>query len=138
MPGAGALPIAGAGAPLGRRCRTEALFGPTQDGGGGASCATIIMKSTRSAHVFAILREDIKTRAIGIEQQGRHHARIERRLTKPAFVACDDLRHIQVLTRQSDDELRQMVRRPPCTPRSPKSCNTGRAGYSARNRSRGN
>src|ERR1700722_16553409 len=33
----------------------------------------------------------IKTRAIGIEQQGRHHARIERRLTKPAFVACDDL-----------------------------------------------
>ena len=53
----------------------------------------------------------IKTRAIGIEQQGRHHARIERRLTKPAFVACDDLRQIQVLARQSDDELRQMVRR---------------------------
>src|SRR5277367_6392654 len=50
-------------------------------------------------------------RAIGIEQQGRHHARIERRLTKPAFVACDDLRQIQVLARQSDDELRQMVRR---------------------------
>ena len=53
----------------------------------------------------------IKTRAIGIEQQGRHHARIERRLTKPAFVACDDLRQIQVLARQSDDEVRQMVRR---------------------------
>ncbi len=53
----------------------------------------------------------IKTRAIGIEQQGRHHARIERRLTKPAFVACDDLQQIQVLARQSDDELRQMVRR---------------------------
>ena len=53
----------------------------------------------------------IKTRAIGIEQQGRHHARIEWRLTKPAFVACDDLRQIQVLARQSDDELRQMVRR---------------------------
>src|SRR5215831_20497422 len=33
------------------------------------------------------------------------------RLTKPAFVACDDLRQIQVLARQSDDELRQMVRR---------------------------
>ena len=30
----------------------------------------------------------IKTRAIGIEQQGRHHARIEWRLTKPALVAC--------------------------------------------------
>src|ERR1700688_3032898 len=44
-------------------------------------------------------------------QQGRHHARIERRLTKPAFVACEDLRQIQVLARQSDDELRQMVRR---------------------------
>ena len=44
----------------------------------------------------------IKTRAIGIEQQGRHHARIEWRLTKPAFVACDDLRQIQVLARQSD------------------------------------
>jgi len=27
------------------------------------------------------------------------------------FVACDDLRQIQVLARQSDDELRQMVRR---------------------------
>jgi hypothetical protein len=53
----------------------------------------------------------IKTRAIGIEQQGRHHARIERRLTKPAFVARHDLRQIQVLARQSDDELRQMVRR---------------------------
>src|SRR5262245_8896337 len=53
----------------------------------------------------------INARAIGIEQQGRHHARIERRLTKPALVACDDLRHIQVLARQSDDELRQMVRR---------------------------
>ena len=52
-----------------------------------------------------------KTRAIGIEQQGRHHARIERRLTKTAFVACDDLRQIQVLARQSDDEMRQMVRR---------------------------
>ena len=48
---------------------------------------------------------------IGIEQQGRHHARIEWRLTKPAFVACDDPRQIQVLARQSDDELRQMVRR---------------------------
>jgi hypothetical protein len=43
----------------------------------------------------------IKTRAIGIEQQGHHHVRIERRLTKPAFVACDDLRHIQVLARSS-------------------------------------
>ena len=53
----------------------------------------------------------IKTRAIGIEQQARRHARIERRLTKPAFAACDDLRQIQVLARQSDDELRQMVRR---------------------------
>ena len=53
----------------------------------------------------------IKTRAIGIEQQGRHHARIERRLTKPAFVARHDLRQIHVLPRQSDDELRQMVRR---------------------------
>jgi hypothetical protein len=53
----------------------------------------------------------IKTRAIGTEQQGRHHARIEWRLTKPAFVTCDDLRQIQVLARQSDDELRQMVRR---------------------------
>jgi hypothetical protein len=50
----------------------------------------------------------IKTRAIGIEQQGRHRARIEWRLTKPAFVACDDLRQIQVLARQSDDERRQM------------------------------
>ena len=36
---------------------------------------------------------------------------IEWRLTKPAFVACDDLRQIQVLARQSDDELRQMVGR---------------------------
>ena len=53
----------------------------------------------------------IKTSAIGIEQQGHHHARIERRLTKPAFVARHDLRQIQVLARQSDDELRQMVRR---------------------------
>ena len=44
-------------------------------------------------------------------QAGRHHARIEWRLTKPAFVACDDLRQIQVLARQHDDELRQMVRR---------------------------
>ena len=49
----------------------------------------------------------IKTRAIGIEQQGRHHARIEWRLTKPAFIACDDLRQIQVLARQGDDELRR-------------------------------
>src|ERR1700734_3875884 len=32
-------------------------------------------------------------------------------LTKPAFVTCDDLRQIQVLARQSDDELRQIVRR---------------------------
>ena len=32
-------PIAGAGAPLGRRCRTEALFGATQDSGGGAFVA---------------------------------------------------------------------------------------------------
>ena len=31
-------PIAGAGA-LGRRCRTEALFGATQDSGGGAFVA---------------------------------------------------------------------------------------------------
>jgi hypothetical protein len=31
-------PIAGAGT-LGRRCRSEALFGPTQDGGGGAFVA---------------------------------------------------------------------------------------------------
>src|SRR4029077_18849958 len=38
-------------------------------------------------------------------------ARIEWRLTKPAFVARHDLRQIQVLPRQSDDELRQMVRR---------------------------
>ena len=53
----------------------------------------------------------IKARAIGIEQQGRHRARIEPRLTKPAFVACDNLRQIQVLAGQSDDELRQMVRR---------------------------
>ena len=48
----------------------------------------------------------IRTRAIGIEQQGRHHPRIEWRLTKPAFVACDDLPQIQGLARQSDDELR--------------------------------
>jgi hypothetical protein len=34
-----------------------------------------------------------------------------RRLTKPTFVACADLQQIQVLARQSDDELRQMVRR---------------------------
>ena len=53
----------------------------------------------------------IKTRAIGIEQQGRQHARIERRVTKPAFVACDNLRQFEALARQSDDELRQMVRR---------------------------
>ena len=53
----------------------------------------------------------ITTRAIGIEQQGRHQARIEWRLTKPAFIACDDLRQVQVLARQGDDELRQMVRR---------------------------
>ena len=32
-------PIAGAGARLGRRCRTEALFRPTQDGGGGVFVA---------------------------------------------------------------------------------------------------
>ena len=53
----------------------------------------------------------IKTRAIGIEQQGRHQARIEWRLTKPALIACDDLRQIQMLARQGDDELRQMVPR---------------------------
>ena len=35
---------------------------------------------------------------------------VNARLTKPAFVACDDLRQ-QVLARQSEDELRQMVRR---------------------------
>src|SRR6202044_3048006 len=58
-----------------------------------------------------------KDQSIGIEQQGRHHARIEWRLTKPAFVACDDLRQIQVLPRQSDDELRQMVRRHVIDPR---------------------
>ena len=46
----------------------------------------------------------IKTRAIGIEQQAVI-MRIEWRLTKPAFVTCDDLRQIQVLARQSDDEL---------------------------------
>ena len=33
------------------------------------------------------------------------------KLTKPAFIACDDLRQIQVLTRQGDDELRQVVPR---------------------------
>ena len=32
-------PIAGAGAPLGRRCRTEALFRPAQVGGGGVFVA---------------------------------------------------------------------------------------------------
>jgi hypothetical protein len=32
-------PITGEGAPSRRRCRTEALFGPTQDGGGGAFVA---------------------------------------------------------------------------------------------------
>ena len=49
--------------------------------------------------------------SLGIEQQRRHHARIERRLTKPAFVARHDLRQIQVLPRQSHDQVRQMVRR---------------------------
>ena len=32
-------------------------------------------------------------------------------MTKPAFIACDDLRQIQVLARQGDDELRQVVPR---------------------------
>ena len=64
----------------------------------------------------------IKTRAIGIEQQRRHHARIEWRLTKPAFVACDDLRQIQVLARQSDDELRRIVRRRIIDDAAGKSC----------------
>ena len=32
-------------------------------------------------------------------------------MRKPVFVACDDLRQIQVLARQKHDELRQMVRR---------------------------
>src|SRR5271165_4830526 len=37
--GAGALPHSWRRRPLGRRCRTEALFGPAQDGGGGAFVA---------------------------------------------------------------------------------------------------
>ena len=64
----------------------------------------------------------IKTRAIGTEQQGRHHGRIEWRLTKPAFVTCDDLRQIQVLARQSDDELRQMAAATSSTTAAGKSC----------------
>ena len=31
-------------------------------------------------------------------------------LTKPALVAPDDLRQVEALARQSDDELRQMIR----------------------------
>jgi len=48
---------------------------------------------------------------IAIEQQRRHHPRIERRLAEGARVAARDLTQIQALPNQRDDETRQVVLR---------------------------
>src|SRR4051794_34876231 len=76
----------------------------------GPSSAKIIMKSARSAHALAIRREEYPAR-IAIEQQRRHHARIEWRLAKRARVGALDFTQVQALPDQRHDETRQMVLR---------------------------
>lgn len=52
----------------------------------GASCATIVMKSSRSPQALAIRRAS-EPRAISIEQQRHHHVRVERRLIEHTLMA---------------------------------------------------
>src|SRR5271157_6033099 len=75
----------------------------------GGSSPTMLMKSTRSRQALGDPPRRVVSIAIAVEQQRRHHRRIERRL--PALDAVDtlDLFQIDPLDHQVQDEPRQVI-----------------------------